>query len=110
METHVETETREEISHTPGPWMVNKDNDQIGDVWAVNPNIPVAQAQMIGSLRFPDHKQREANTHLIAAAPELLAACKALIANTQHGDPGHIDYSQAVPMARKAIAKAEKRT
>lgn len=62
--------------HTPGPWRVNTDNQQIGDVWSIPADVPVAQAQMIGSLRHPNHEERRANARLIAAVPELLAACK----------------------------------
>jgi hypothetical protein len=51
----------------------------------------------------------EANAHLIAAAPELLEACRGLIAANDrcHDDP--FNLGNAIAHARAAIAKAEGR-
>lgn len=51
----------------------------------------------------------EENARLIAAAPELLAACKALIAHDKNGRFGEPDFPAAINMARAAVAKAEGR-
>ena len=54
---------------TPGPWRVNTDYGQLGDVTSRN-GQPVAYAQAIlGDTRT--HERRKANAHLIAAAPTL---------------------------------------
>jgi len=58
---------------TPGPWHVVTENESIGSVEAAD-GSSVAQAQMRGSIRLPMNDERRANTRLIAAAPELLAA------------------------------------
>ena len=45
------------------------------------------------------------DTMLLAAAPELLASCKALVAI--HDDPHHVTDSRIIDAARRAIAKTE---
>jgi hypothetical protein len=58
-------------NHTPGPWRVHAGYEIIaGDCF----HIAFAKAN------FPEHMQTQlANAKLIAAAPELLAACEALV-------------------------------
>lgn len=84
--------------HTPGPWkceehvIVDEDGQQVASV-----------------LPFYDEKEAEslADARLIAAAPELLAACKTLadyVANLEGGNGR--DYG-IVKVARAAIARAE---
>lgn len=53
-------------------------------------------------------EEREANALLIAAAPELLAALKALLPDGW-GDDDVMDHMPGVKAARLAIAKAEGR-
>lgn len=56
------------MNHTPGPWQGKGDGS--GSINDSNGN-QVALATLIGlSIRHPD--ERDANAHLIAAAPELL--------------------------------------
>ena len=95
-------------THTPGPWIVDRDMRGIG-------NAPV-----IGVVTS-DHRAvancgtyGEANARLIAAAPELLAALRELadigeagvIERRETGKPtwGALDAIQTI--ARAAIAKA----
>ncbi len=64
------------MSHTPGPWQADGQR-----VWA-NAGDPV----YIASLKFANDsemtiEEKEANTRLIAAAPDLLAACEVLISH-----------------------------
>lgn len=82
-----------EAKHTPGPWavagrlIVSAKHGSIGAVDDGQPNV-------------------EANARLIAAAPDLLAALKALYGT----EPGNsIERGQAIAMAECAIAKAEGR-
>lgn len=77
--------------HTPGPWIVE----------AVGPWLEVANeetlytvAKVNGSGQGP-----QANACLIAAAPDLLEACRTLI------ETG--DLQAAIDKARAAIARAE---
>ena len=56
-------------------------------------------------LRRPD--EAAANAHLIAAAPDLLEACKLLGLIESNGITNFIDIMPAVEAARAAVAKAE---
>lgn len=63
-------------------------------------------------------KEREANRHLISAAPDLLAALKAVVVDVREYEsinnlapsPGHSDCWQSVTQAEAAIAAAEGKT
>ena len=79
--------------YTPGPWSVwplgeiGPDHCRIAEVYNADPSN--------------DDPEAEANAHLIAAAPELLAACKYI---NQHG------FSvEAWDLILGAVAKAEGR-
>lgn len=82
--------------HTPGPWG--------------NPHAPceiIAHGKLIAVASFlgvNDIFERNANARLIAAAPELLAACEAMSAHYS----GSLDHQPPyVALARAAIAKAQ---
>lgn len=82
--------------HTPGPWEVVEYEAEEGDFWKeIEPDVACVR------------KGREAiaNARLIAAAPDLLAALKAL-AKEVFGCYGNAHQAQ-MDMARAAIAKAE---
>jgi hypothetical protein len=86
--------------HTPGPWQYNgfvTDSDFSG--WRVY--LPTKYRRAI-TVEGTSAAEADANARLIAAAPDLLAALKAVVAFTgAHGGP----YADA----RAAIAKAEGR-
>lgn len=85
--------------HTPGPWVVDgPPENQI--VWSDAENRICFLAHSAGR----DEDRDYANGRLIAAAPDLLAACKALYA--QH-KPGKGQCCEAADMALAAISKAE---
>ena len=72
------------MKHTPKPWIVTGDMDDLWvekvDDWDGKGNEPigmrgVAHVECFGS-EVPDYAVSEANAKLIAAAPELLEACK----------------------------------
>jgi len=99
------------VAHTPGPW-------EIGDSAKGESSLMVYCNDSLGSrvadLSICGHgistAQARANARLIAAAPELLAACKALDAalcdgfdTTQSRHAGRM----ALIAARAAITKAE---
>ncbi len=92
--------------HTPGPWHIDSDTgNMIGSdgslVWRVSDDWD-------DSGDFPN----DADARLIAAAPELLAACVALTARLQSlvtsGDCGNwsIDDEESYVNGKAAIAKA----
>jgi hypothetical protein len=71
-----------EAKYTPGPW--NCDQYHPGEITAVSKWPEGAEARgIICTMNdkllpgFPMQQQQEANARLIAAAPDLLAACKA---------------------------------
>ena len=92
--------------HTPGPWFVRKGGSAWGN-FSIDGDVFFI-AETIGGL----DKEEKANAHLIAAAPDLLEALRALVddigerfnISSQSTNPGMRD---AVNQARAAIAKAE---
>jgi hypothetical protein len=92
-------------NRTPGPWETYEFDDQIG----VSGNYAdVADCTGL-EYRFDSSRSREeilANARLIAAAPDLLEALKALLFNATHGNGLEAHY-RAQDDARAAIAKAE---
>jgi hypothetical protein len=91
---------------TPGPWHVHGANGNV--VYAPDGWIADVRAGTKGS----HGPAAQANANLIAAAPDLYAACKALIAYQESEEEWSIlvatkAYESAVAMARAAIAKAE---
>lgn len=92
--------------HTPGPWTVDADDcDQV-----LEPISGFAIHSTFCGMRFTP-QERAANARLIAAAPELLEACKGLLANAPEPKRINKDYSYILyrETARKAISKAEGR-
>ena len=99
------------MKHTPGPWMDFGVND-LGDALrilgahgikglSVLARVPFGFAD--GETDVPDEISK-ANAALIAAAPDLLAACEALV-KLLHADSS-TGGGHAVADARAAIAKA----
>jgi len=86
--------------HTPAPWLITGEDKSF--VYALGPkntnrfwvNVQAAGPEAIGQ------EEKEANARLIAAAPDLLAALKAVVEFYSYAELGPIDD------ARKAIAKA----
>ena len=90
------------MKHTPGPWYLNLPSNQMGD-YLINDidRSSVAQIYRNGLNDGSD----EANARLIAAAPELLAACQAFVEAWQKSS--QLEKTDiALRMAEKAIAHA----
>ena len=87
------------MKHTPGPWWIDLDTFGVKRVWARvdGSTYDVACTEGDGSLL---RETREADARLIAAAPDLLEACKFVIEDLAIGTEG---YS----LVKAAIAKAE---
>lgn len=84
-------------AHTPGPWHVDADREFIVVDDSHNP-ADIACSDMDGAVGI-------ANAKLMAASPELLAACQDL--STRLGRlSGHRDDLDAIESARLAIVKA----
>lgn len=94
--------------HTPGPWEIN---GQGWDVYVISTNDPdttICKMEVLSDENGSTQVTID-NANLITAAPDLLAACMALIGegNPPVGQPGHVDYVEAVHQARAAIRKAK---
>ena len=82
------------MSHTPGPWIYNH---------------PYIETEGMGGLKVivADFRILSANANLIAAAPDLLEACEAVV--SQYGNDDLTLYEQHAIglMVKDAIAKAK---
>lgn len=86
--------------HTPGPW-----TNDLETPWILSSDGS-AVAQICS------RPLREANAHLIAAAPELLGALRFILAFYEPGQR-HLDteaWKKAEASARRVVAKAEGRS
>lgn len=105
--------------HTPGPWRIDDAGPLSGnivrfDVLAGPESDPFRVCQIDDSAADEEigHQNRKqaakrdlANAHLIAAAPELLEACKAILC--QHEVYGQPMIARIEAKLRSAIDKAE---
>lgn len=82
-------------SHTPGPWW--RDDDGFVAAGFGEDYITIATANCTNDI---DIEEREANTSLIAAAPDMLVALDMIL--DADGDLDAIDFN----MIRKATEKA----
>lgn len=105
--------------HTPGPWSVGHDQRDWPRVYAGNCEIVRALSEH-GTRRIPK-EERDANRHLIAAAPDMLDALHDTARGiaelfTEKGQARRYAAAQALHVKRirgilaAAIAKAEGRT
>jgi alkylated DNA repair dioxygenase AlkB len=85
--------------HTPGPWsVIDGHYPSIKEV--TGPSFKVSAVMWATDLTEDDYQKRNADLHLIAAAPDLLEALQHLM--VAHGE--QLDY--AFQQAQAAIAKA----
>lgn len=88
------------LTHTPGPWGVETKGSKHFVDGSDGLTVCVVDRQGVRCNRA----ENEANAVLIAAAPELLAACKTLLADPYLSDSINSDRMAA---CRIAVAKAE---
>jgi hypothetical protein len=95
--------------HTPGPWKVAQTGGFELAVYGRSKNQPICIFTTPDGDYIPQElKNGKANAHLIAAAPDLLAALKALSAGLHDElDSNPRVKASEVRAARAAIAKAE---
>lgn len=96
------------VTHTPGPWIVNSEDTGMNDSGTIESQSGVVIAPDIYGETTAEAGH---NAHLIAAAPELLAACRYVAQYHRDHDSGEgelfgLDF---VTTCIAAIAKAEGR-
>lgn len=93
----------DEQKHTPGPWKVSRRFDIYQDLGIAVGGTYIGTTR--GNTAMPDSIAAvdEANARLIATAPELLEACKAV---SEFGIPDR-DAGPLMVQLYEAIAKAE---
>lgn len=88
------------LEHTPGPW--NHDKTFPTSVWANDIWIASTNVEAVRTL-----EEKTANARLIAAAPDLLEAPKAVLPELNEL-PTHA-YHRLAPIVHAAVSKAEAR-
>ncbi len=87
--------------YTPGPWMIDRFKGQPPYLVANKTEVVC----LLGNHERMENDKREANARLIAASPDLLKACKALLKSIDCAWQHSLGISCRA--ARAAIAKAE---
>ena len=92
--------------HTPGPWRAS-------ELGVLSDKLTSYGNWYVCSLIDPDNEEHKANARLIAAAPELLAACKKALEAIRWWEGEHPccngSTGEQEAAIRAAIAKAEGR-
>jgi hypothetical protein len=97
------------MSHTPGPWSIAESGSMERSRWSVcgpgGKRIVTGRSEIRDT---PEEVQGALDARLIAAAPELLEACRQLLKyegdDPLGGDTSRLDL--AIEMAAAAVAKA----
>lgn len=89
------------MTHTPGPWTTEPDVDWPQDDLAIV--APCGQRQI--AILTGNTEDTKADASLIAAAPDLLAALRAIVRQSNQGVV--LERDACVKQARDAIASAE---
>lgn len=91
-----------ETKHTPGPWHVDGMS-----IFAPTDHIAAKDVAVMVNDGNSSIAERGANALLIAAAPELLAACEMLVKGIGEHGGNYTDCLEASRVARAALAKAK---
>lgn len=102
--------------HTPGEWSANLNdirervnNLPILEVSTVHPEETQKLPEWIAKVRGNNKEERQANAHLIAAAPQMLEAlnyCAATFAEMAKEDSGNTIAIKAMKTVMRAIKSA----
>ncbi len=92
-----QTIAENKATHTPGPW---RKGEMCGGTISIEADNPGATVGRIHVYYNGNSSPSEANANLIAAAPDLLAACKAMLLDRTRDD-------HTSRIATAAVEKAE---
>lgn len=95
--------------HTPGPWRAHfydDGSDTFDIVQFDDDGYGPALIEAAGMVCADDH-ENQANARLIAAAPQLLEACKALLADAEVRKGAYLWTGSEVSTIRSAVMAAE---
>ncbi len=90
------------MKHTPGKWEYDTKGNYYNESGVIRMNGVLIAKMVTQTTHKP--KEVEANARLIAAAPELLEACKGALAHLISGD---LTLDMALTRLRNAILTAE---
>lgn len=91
-----------EATHTPGPWIAEISQNPHKSAFPDNPHWQVRSADLRGKGDYVANVWAEVDARLIAAAPDLLAACVRLSEMPENAE--HL--REGIKIARAAIFKA----
>ena len=95
------------MKHTPGPWIIINKHYVGGKIYRVCASgAMICDVNLQGGIMGKSDEIPKANAHLIAAAPDLLEACKMVIEFSNDNNI-HRFLEIAIPKIEQAIAKAE---
>lgn len=109
-------QTAEQVKHTPGPWHFVEENAGLmmdhgygilygePDAWGWEQNLYVSVGCSLNVERKLGKGAAAANARLIAAAPDMLAACKEFIRKVEAGEA---KSKRSYAQMKAAVAKAE---
>ena len=105
------------MSHTPGPWRPTttqgQDSKEPFMVWSDQIGAAVAHVYNRCEMGWDNHATQRANARLIAAAPEMLGAIRAMLEAYQkwdrRADGGEDDLHYAATMLQSAAEAAVSR-
>ena len=108
------------MSHTPGPWTIESNSENLLNIYRRDESSGIDLATLIAVVGIDDaynHDEERANAHLISAAPDLFKALLAvkrrladldtLIAYTKRNEGTHRANNKVLEQAEKALTKAE---
>ena len=91
----------EKVAHTPGPWIFDEEST-LASIWArMSPSGHGIPGRKVAAV-IGDDAETEANAHLIASAPDLLALAKRYA--SECSDAG-LDNNHILEVIRKAEGK-----
>jgi hypothetical protein len=94
------------MKHTQGPWQVGYAVDDYGDTEIIIEKI-TSSGSLLVAVAVGGLLGQEANARLMAAAPDLLEALKAMVeAYRPANDDDPLEFEPWTKMARAAIARA----